>query len=306
MTNRIRKVATTAAFGCLALFIGAASIAAKAEEPQANPSAIINAPQGADPSLPPPIVPSAEPSGPAAKAVPSPTASGEQATDGQVVAEEKKPETKKKKKRKKRRAPIVSLRDKEQITSFQRRHGLKQTGVVDKATSRELKKVNAATINSKEMRKKREKIYDGTVDQNTRPPIKDRVKTIPNRFVNIEIQESGAGSNKRYIMNFNGETLYYVNGQTSVIGVSETFNLGDEDAVILTTYDPISINGCYYKNHVLVLDPMGSKLLDIENCTREYQAYESHNSLYVEFYEPGIDRAIPAMWRLEGYSLKQL
>lgn len=306
MKTSLRKMALSLSAMCFALASSGAMAAAPNEA--ANPSKIVNGAGTVPKPLAPPPPPAAANPAPAAETPPLVEKQENKQEAAEAKAEEPKKVVKKKKRRRKKRAPVVTLKDRDEVISFQRRHGIEPTGVVGKKTVRELKKVNANKVNSKEERKLREKVYDGSLDQNTPAvlPKKDRMKIIPSRFVNIEVEETGAGTDKRYTINFNGETLYYVNGQPSIIGISKTFDMGPQEAVILTTYNPTNVSGCLYKNHILVLDQLGTKLLDINNCTREYEAQMAGASLIIEFHEPGISRAMPAMWRLDGLTLTQL
>lgn len=129
--------------------------------------------------------------------------------------------------------------------------------------------------------------------------------TVSSRFAQIEVTESGSGAAKRYDVNVNGDALLVADGQPTVIRMSPTYDLGNEDAIVFTTYSP-NASGCIYRSHVLALGPNGGRLLDIDNCTRDYQATVKNGSLWITFSDRDAGSVTGSTWRLEGTSLSKL
>ncbi len=198
------------------------------------------------------------------------------------------------------------------IKNFQRDHGLKQTGKLDKETLRALDEAAAGVIGAKSVKEPfltRDEVLisDDEVHQDYQLPLTANVGTraLYSRFAGINATESGSGGNKIYDVKVNGASILMVGGQPSVIGISKTYAVGDEDVIIFTTYNPESTL-CAYEHYALVLTAAGHETLQIENCTRYYQAHVDKGSLYISFPEYAADRMLGATWRLEGKSLHRL
>lgn len=132
-----------------------------------------------------------------------------------------------------------------------------------------------------------------------------RSQTLPTRYGKIETSEDKNGSQKRYDVTLNGQSVLTVDNQPSVIGISKTYELGDEDAIVFTTYHDASTT-CPYKHYLMTLKQDGNNLQEIDNCTRGYQAHVNEGSLFIEFLEPDDARAIGNTWRYENGRLERL
>jgi len=144
------------------------------------------------------------------------------------------------------------------------------------------------------------------INQDDEWPLTGGPKIIPSRFAHIEAAESGEETKKTYMISMNGQPLLTVNNQPSVIGLSKTFDLENEDAIVVTTYNQDNRTFCPYKNHVLIVSPTGTNLLELENCTRGYTAQKMGDALYITFTERESNRPVGAAWKLEGMTLSRL
>ena len=105
------------------------------------------------------------------------------------------------------------------------------------------------------------------------PLLLGSTQSLSTRFAKIVLTEDTTqqdASSKRYNITLNGLPLILVDGQPSVIGVSRTYALGDEDVIIFTTYkdrDPV----CAYAYNLLILAANGTTSREIDNCTRGYR-----------------------------------
>ncbi|MDE2029752.1 MAG: peptidoglycan-binding protein [Alphaproteobacteria bacterium] len=136
-------------------------------------------------------------------------------------------------------------------------------------------------------------------------PLGEGKKLLDDRFGRVEATESGSGANKIYTVTLDGQKILTSDSQPSVIGISPVYNLGDEDAIVFTTYNP-NDTGCMYLNDVLVMSGTGSKILPINNCTRDYTGRVEQGSLFLAFPERDDARVVGATYRLEGFSLRKL
>lgn len=190
------------------------------------------------------------------------------------------------------------------IKNFQRDHHLKADGVLGRKTQNALEISDTPILKSNMIPTIQSGVVadihpDFATSQN------GNTKIIPSRFAQVDASESGTGANKRYAVNLNGQAILVADGQPSVIGISPTYDMGQEDAVIFTTYSPSDTN-CMYRNHVLVMTGTTSQVLDIGNCTRNFQASVTGGSLYIKFGEADDARAVPATWRVEGLTAERL
>ena len=201
---------------------------------------------------------------------------------------------------------VMGSQTKAAIKRFQRDHGLKADGALGKKTIRAIANADHRVIGSHSRFLTHDSLQTSDiVNQDFATSLGGGTKIISSRFARVDVSESGSGSNKRYAVALNGQPILTADGQPSVIGISTTYDLGSEDAVVFTTYSPSNAN-CFYRNHVLALNSAGSKLLDIENCTRDYQAQVNNGSLYISFPEHDDNRAVGSTWRLEGTTLERL
>jgi len=195
------------------------------------------------------------------------------------------------------------------IKNFQREHGLKVDGVLGSHTNRALANADHHVVLGTHSFETHDVVNNASaenaVSQDFATSLNGGTKAISSRFARVDVAESGVGAEKRYSVNLNGQPVLTADGQPSVIGISPTYDLGQEDAIIFTTYSPSNIN-CMYKNHVMALSNSGSQILDIDNCTRGYQARVNEGSLYISFPEYDDNRALGATWRLESMTLERL
>jgi hypothetical protein len=146
-------------------------------------------------------------------------------------------------------------------------------------------------------------LSSGVAGDGSNAPI--RSQAIASRFAKIDMSENGQGPAISYIVTVNGQPLLRSDDQPSVIGVSKTYDLGDEDAIIFSTYrsfDPV----CTYKHYLLITNQSGNNVQQIDNCTRGYQAIVKEGSLFVTFPDFDANRAIGSVWRYEKGSLQKL
>jgi hypothetical protein len=202
---------------------------------------------------------------------------------------------------------IMGPQTKTAIKKFQHDQSLIVDGVLGPKTNRALEEADHRIIGSHSF-----VAHDivTSVDPTTVNPaytngLNGNNQSVSTRFARVDVTESGKGPDKRYNINLNGTPILTADGQPSVIGISPTYDLGNEDAIVFTTFSP-NDTGCVYKNHVLALTNGGNQMLDIENCTRNYQARIENGSLYVTFPENDDNRAFGATWRVEGMTVERL
>ena len=206
---------------------------------------------------------------------------------------------------------VMGRKTRESLKRFQRDHGLKADGVLGRKTMEALERADhltntpppflvheaggAAPVSS-----------SSAVNPDYTNSLGGSTQVISSRFASVDVTEDGAGADKRYRVNLNGSAIFTSEGQPSVMRISPTYDLGNEEAIIFTTYSPDAASGCVYKNHVLVLNNAGGRILDIDNCTREYEARVDQGSLYISFPERDYARVLGAVWRLQGDDLVPL
>lgn len=192
------------------------------------------------------------------------------------------------------------------IKAFQRDHDLKADGKLGTKTRRALEAADVPSIkNSLNYGSSQPATTNTDVHQDYAASLNGGTKVVNNRFARVDVAETGTGYAKRYSVTLNGQPILTAEGQPSVVGVSPTYEMNNEDAIIFTTYSPSSTN-CMYRNHVLVMDNNNSKVLDVENCTRDYQARVSNGILFIAFPENDANRAISATFRVEGMTINKM
>jgi len=132
-----------------------------------------------------------------------------------------------------------------------------------------------------------------------------RTQTLATRFGKIDVSESNKGDSRSYTVTVDGKPLLQSDDQPNVIGISQTYTLGNEDAILFTTYrnlDPV----CTYKHYLLAVNANGNKVQEIANCTRGYQATAKDGSLFITFPEYDDQRAVGNTWRYENGNLTRL
>jgi hypothetical protein len=220
----------------------------------------------------------------------------------------------------------LGSKTKSAIKAFQREHGLRANGVLTKQTMGKLVAADRMMAMSG-LPMPHDKLshnlaepdfyaahpdYYGHVDPNYADPVQlarsnaaPLSQGLPTRFAQITMTEVPSGNLKRYDVTINGQSILTVDNQPSVVGVSKTFVLGDEDGILITSFNP-NDSVCSFKHTLLVLRDGGNELRPVENCTRGYQATVKENSLFIVFPESDDARAVGATWRYEKGSLERL
>jgi peptidoglycan hydrolase-like protein with peptidoglycan-binding domain len=196
---------------------------------------------------------------------------------------------------------------KEAIRCFQLEHGLKATGILDKKTQEALEAADRVVAPKKPipMVEPVKPAQEEEVSQDYQMLLNGKTRTLNSRFAHVDVSEGKNGARKHYTIAVNGDPVLSVKDQSSVIGISKTYELSSEDAIIFTIYDADNIV-CSYTHRVLVLNEKGSDLLNLENCTRTFEGQVNNDSLYLNFPEYDDGRVVGATWRLEGTSLNKL
>ncbi len=132
-----------------------------------------------------------------------------------------------------------------------------------------------------------------------------RSQALPSRYGKLDMSEDRRGPGKAYDVMLNGQAIFQSDNQPSIIGVSRTFQLNDEDAIIFTTYNNDNI-ACPFKHYLLTLKSEGNNMREIGNCTHGYQAGVKEGSLFVVFPENGSGRVVGNTWRYENEHLERL
>lgn len=152
--------------------------------------------------------------------------------------------------------------------------------------------------------------YYGYVNQNYADAFQIGVPAVPSRFARIDVREAEIVSGlttgqRRYDVMVNGVPLFTADDQPAVIGISRTYSMLSEDAVIFTAFRPNNLV-CSYRHYLFVLNAQGNRLLDIDNCTYEHTANLVNNMLVISFPENPAERTAPSVWRYDSGSLNKL
>ena len=195
------------------------------------------------------------------------------------------------------------------IKRFQSEHQLKADGVLNSQTNDALARADAPTV-SRQIPPMHQIIISpevpvGETNSDYVPSLNGGQRSIASRFARVDVTEKGLGTDKIYLVTLNGQPILTASGQRSIIGMSTTYDLGNEDAIVFTTYNA-GDSVCAYRSHVLALNGTNSTLLDVGNCTRAYQAQVNGGSLYITFPERDDNRAVGATWRVEGLTAERL
>jgi len=132
-----------------------------------------------------------------------------------------------------------------------------------------------------------------------------RTQELSSRFAKIDINENINGPTRRYSLTVNGNPLLMIDNQPSIIGISETYALEKEDAIIITSYHD-GDKVCAYKHYLLTLSQGRNELHPIDNCTHGYQARKVEDSIFITFPETDDVRVAGATWRYEDGDLEKL
>lgn len=125
---------------------------------------------------------------------------------------------------------------------------------------------------------------------------------VPNRFANVTINAIKKGD---YTVSINGMPVLVANRQPAPLGVSQTYHLPNEDAVIFTSYD--GNGGCNYKNYLVSVRSDGTVTAprEVGNCSGGYQASVQNGTLVVGFPK-GTYTTSSAMWDTWHYTNQNL
>lgn len=144
-----------------------------------------------------------------------------------------------------------------------------------------------------------------TVAGSSSGPQSVRTQELSSRFAKLDINENINGPTRRYDLTMNGNPLLMIDKQPSIIGISETYALENEDVIILTSFhDGDTV--CPYKHYLLTLSKGRNELHPIGNCTHGYQARKVEDSIFITFPETDDVRVAGATWRYEGGELERL
>lgn len=221
---------------------------------------------------------------------------------------------------------ILGPQTKIALRAFQRAQHMRVTGVLDTKTYNALLKaerkhaMEALPLPHVGVTSIAPPALYGKTDQQYADPFRDspvvagskdsgqavRTQGFESRYAKIDVNENINGAVRRYAVTINGTPILQVDNQPSVIGISETYHLGTEDAIIFTTYrdnDPV----CAYKYFLLTLTEGSNQLRSLDNCTHGYQARVVEQSLFIAFPEVDSPRiSAPATWRYEDGNLTRL
>ncbi len=220
---------------------------------------------------------------------------------------------------------VIGPKTRTAIKSFQREHGLKVDGVLGKKTiaaliradktramaALPLPKDGVLAPPAPDFYAKNPDFYGHYDQQYGDPMTLARVhqdlltQGLPSRFAQIKMTEVPSGDLKRFDVMVNGQEILLVDNQPSVIGVSRTFDLGNEDGIIFSAYNPVD-PVCSFKHYLMVLRDGASTMYPVGNCTRGYQANIKENSLFITFPEIDDGREAGAVWRYEAGHMERL
>lgn len=128
---------------------------------------------------------------------------------------------------------------------------------------------------------------------------------LPSRFAKIDVIEGTDQGKHRYTVMLNERPILLAENQPTVIGISRTFRLGAEDAIMFSAYNGDG-SACGFRHYLLSMRDGASQLLKIGNCTRGYQAHIANNSLFIVFPEADDGRLVGATWRYERGNVTRL
>jgi hypothetical protein len=227
---------------------------------------------------------------------------------------------------------ILGPKTRKAVKKFQKDHGLRVTGTLTKKTREAIAKAdsehNVAALplavappqQAGEVMSEAHPEFYGRTDQNYADPLIGgptvagnvteaqyaRTQGILSRYAKLDVNENTNGPMRRYIITQSGEPIFGSEHQPSIIGMSQTFNLKNEDVIILSTYREDDIV-CPYKHFLLTLSDGKRVILPInDNCTRGYQARIVEDSLFITFPELDDQRVAGNTWRYEFGELNRL
>lgn len=217
---------------------------------------------------------------------------------------------------------VYGSRTKAAIKEFQRDHQMRVTGKLNDATYHAILKadgVDEATGSLGTMGQMNVKhdfyaehpdFYGHTNQQYADPLMMNGAtgqgsQSLPNRFAHVEFSEVEGASYHRYNVSVNGIPVLQAENQPSVVGLSKTYELDHEDAIVISAYQP-NDGVCAYRHYILALSNGKNELHRIDSCTRGFQARVMSGSLFIEFPEVDDARAVAATWRYDNGQLIKL
>ena len=228
---------------------------------------------------------------------------------------------------------INGSKTKTAIKAFQHDHYMRATGILDHATAKAIAAADnaAGTVNAMPSKASSYQPPDfyathpdpyGYVNQQYADPLlptshvvgagdgadngAGRNQTLPTRYGNVGLmEENGNSPDKHYTVTVNGQPIMEADSQPSVIGVSKTYQLGDDDVIVMSAYrdeDPV----CAYNTYLLVVNGSGHAVKNVGSCSRGYQAEAKHDALYITFPQTDSGSAVGATYRYEKGRLFKL
>lgn len=203
---------------------------------------------------------------------------------------------------------VLGSRTKAALKSFQRDHGLFATGKLTNETykllAQEARRTKGKGVAGKPDFYATHPDFYGHVDEAYSDPNQfNTPQPIPSRFGNLQIVgEQAEGGPRRYTIILNGQEVFQAENQPAPVLISKTFQLGDADLIVLTSYDTGNVT-CSYKHYLLALHANSNHLYDLQNCTRNYEAHVADGNLLVSFPDDG---GTGDMWRYENGLLVKL
>ncbi|MDD3181805.1 MAG: peptidoglycan-binding domain-containing protein [Alphaproteobacteria bacterium] len=203
------------------------------------------------------------------------------------------------------------------LQEFQRNNGLIVSGVLTPETANLLIRMDYGVRNSSYYGNaylgysnyynigSRAEMHSPIVDWGNRWHVAN-MYSIPSRFAKVDVHEDRAGSLSNFSITLNGAPVLFAKNQPNFPQISRTFNLGNEDAVIITTSNGDGI--CSHRNFLLTLRSNNTFVgpQEIGNCSDVFEASVHNHLLYINFKNGFNDVALNSVWRYANGSLRRL
>ena len=147
--------------------------------------------------------------------------------------------------------------------------------------------------------------YGHTNQAYAKPTLLSATQTLPSRYAKLEVSDLKKGTVAGYTVTLNGTPFQLGDASWLLVGISRTFEVGAEDAIVMTSYND-SDSVCPYRHQLMTLHDGGVNLYSYKNCTHDYEAKMNDGSLFVTFPEDDQGRPAPATWRYEVGDLERL
>ncbi len=198
------------------------------------------------------------------------------------------------------------------VKDFQKDKGLKATGALDSKTVSTLAQA-AYTVRgadyyaAKPASSGRSLSAGGSLGTLTSvEPVVREPDPFATRYGTFAVTEDEvAGQMKNYTLSLNGQAVLTVTNQAGPLRNSGTFQVGDEDAIVLTTYT--GRPNCLYDNNLIVVRADGAVLkYNIPVCAAETSGEVKDLSFFINFAD-GYDGSKPGViWRYYRGTLNAL